>query len=82
MTVSKTRESGMGLSGVLFLIFLVLKLMGVSEMNWIWVFSPLWIPAGIVVLIFLVVLLGGLFLSVPASIVKKVRSSRLDDYKD
>ena len=34
---------GMGLCGVLTVVFIVLKLVGVIEWSWIWVLSPLWI---------------------------------------
>jgi len=31
-------------TGLLFIVFLVLKLTGVIGWSWWWVFSPLWIP--------------------------------------
>lgn len=34
---------GLGLAGVLTVIFFVLKVLGVIDWSWIWVFSPLWI---------------------------------------
>lgn len=34
---------GMGLGGVLTVIFVVLKLTDVIDWSWIWVLSPLWI---------------------------------------
>lgn len=40
---------GIGIGGILTLIFLVLKLAGVIAWPWIWVFAPLWIPIAIVV---------------------------------
>jgi len=48
MSDSNTSSGGMGLTGILFLIFLVLKLTGVGAVaNWSWwaVTSPLWIGA-------------------------------------
>lgn len=38
---------------MLFLLFLGLKLGNVIDWAWIWVFAPLWIPAGIFLLIIL-----------------------------
>ncbi len=35
------------LAGVLFIVFLVLKLTGVIAWSWWWVTAPLWIPAAI-----------------------------------
>ena len=38
-----------GLSGILLIIFIVLKLIGVISWAWVWVLSPLWVS----ILIFL-----------------------------
>lgn len=35
---------GLGFTGVLTLIFVVLKLTNVIQWSWVWVLSPLWIP--------------------------------------
>jgi len=35
-------QAGIGFPGLLFLVFLVLKLTGVINWSWIWVFAPLW----------------------------------------
>ena len=40
---NQTTGGGLGCGGTLFLIFLVLKLLGVIMWSWWWVFSPLWI---------------------------------------
>lgn len=50
---TNTTNSGLGLSTVLFLIFLVLKLCNVIDWSWWWVTSPLWISAGFLVLLFI-----------------------------
>ena len=42
-----TSKNGLGISTILFLIFLTLKLAEVGPVahwSWLWVFSPLWIP--------------------------------------
>lgn len=54
---SKSSSSGIGLTGVLFVVFLVLKLTGNIDWSWWWVTSPLWIPLALVTCIFLLVLL-------------------------
>ena len=58
---SKSSSSGIGLTGVLFVVFLVLKLTGNIEWSWWWVTSPLWIPVALAlsffVIIFFVVIL-------------------------
>lgn len=36
---------------VLFIVFLILKLVGVISWSWWWVFSPIWIPILIAVIL-------------------------------
>ena len=45
---SSSSDSGIGLCGVMFIVFLVLKLCGVIQWSWWWVTGPLWIPAAFV----------------------------------
>jgi len=40
--------------GLLQIIFILLKVIGVVEWSWWWVLSPTWISAGIVIVIFLI----------------------------
>lgn len=47
---------GIGLGGVLFVVFLILKLCSVIDWSWWWVTAPLWIPVAFVLSILLVVL--------------------------
>jgi len=47
-------SSGVGLSTLIFIVFLVLKLTDVIDWSWWWVTAPLWISLLIVVLIFIV----------------------------
>ena len=42
---------------ILFVVFLVLKLVGVSDMSWFWVFFPLWLPIALSCLFLLIVFL-------------------------
>ena len=42
-----------GFCGLLFIVFLVLKLMGVIAWSWLWVTSPIWL--GILLWLFVVV---------------------------
>ena len=48
MSRNDNRNGGLGLGGVLFVVFLILKLTGNISWSWWWVTSPLWIPIGIV----------------------------------
>ena len=45
---NNVRSSGIGLSGAVFLVFLVLKLTGHIDWSWLWVTAPLWLPIGVV----------------------------------
>lgn len=46
-----TTSGGLGLGGVLGVVFIVLKLVGVIDWSWWWVLSPFWISFGLTVLI-------------------------------
>jgi len=50
-------NNGLGFFSVLFLIFLTLKLVGVIQWSWIWVFSPLWGPLLLFIIIITIVAL-------------------------
>nr|DAR47126.1 MAG TPA: transmembrane protein [Caudoviricetes sp.] len=45
---------GLGLCDVLTIVFLVLKLVGVIDWSWWWVFSPTLIALGLYVVVFVV----------------------------
>jgi hypothetical protein len=57
---NKSTSSGIGISGAVFIVFLVLKLTGHINWSWWWVTSPLWIP------IVLVLVFGIIYLIVKA----------------
>lgn len=48
------KEGGVGLGMVLFLIFLVLKLVDVIDWSWWWITAPLWIPLVIGIILILI----------------------------
>ena len=57
MSDSSSSSSGVGVSGLLLVAFVVLKLTKVIDWSWWWVLSPAWIPLCIFIvgaLIFLV----------------------------
>lgn len=45
---SSTSGGGIGLGGVLLILFIALKLTGHINWSWWWVLAPAWIPLGIV----------------------------------
>jgi len=55
-TNSTSSSGGIGICGMLFILFLALKLTGYITWSWWWVTAPLWIPAAVVAAILLVVL--------------------------
>lgn len=48
-------SGGIGIVGVLTIVFVVLKLVGVIAWSWWWVLSPLWISFGLWVVVALIV---------------------------
>lgn len=55
MKIANTAErSGMGLSSVLLVVFIVLKLTDNIDWSWVWVLSPLWIPISLVLTVLVV----------------------------
>ena len=42
MATNSTSSGGIGLGGVLFIVFLVLKLTGTITWSWWWITAPLW----------------------------------------
>ena len=52
MSASASATAGsIGLSGLLAILFVALKLTGVIAWSWWWVLAPVWIPAVILALI-------------------------------
>lgn len=43
----KTSYGGIGFTGLLTIVFITLKLMGVITWSWLWALSPIWISIGI-----------------------------------
>jgi hypothetical protein len=52
-----TGYRGIGFSGLLAIVFITLKLIGVISWSWAWVLSPLWIPVAIILAVLIVWLL-------------------------
>lgn len=52
--MDNTKSGGIGFSGVLAIVFIVLKLVGVINWSWVWVLSPIWIPIMLVIILLLI----------------------------
>lgn len=61
MSAQQTSSSGVTLLGLVFIVFLTLKLCGVITWSWWWVTAPLW---GGVALVALIALIGCISLGV------------------
>lgn len=61
MSESKSSSGGIGFVGVLTLIFITLKLLGVIDWSWWWVLSPLLISWAIALVVILAVMAGSLW---------------------
>lgn len=60
---NQNASGGIGFNSVLFVVFLVLKLLHKIDWSWIWVTAPLWIPIAIlfafsIIWVFAIVLLA------------------------
>ena len=55
---STSSSGGIGFAGLLTILFIGLKLTGYISWSWLWVLSPLWISAGFVLAVLLIVLIG------------------------
>jgi hypothetical protein len=58
---SSASSGGIGVSGLLGVAFVVLKLTGHITWPWLWVLAPFWIPLALVLAAFAVV---GIFLAI------------------
>ena len=47
----KNASGSIGITTILFVVFLVLKLTGVISWSWWWVTAPLWIPFALAVIL-------------------------------
>lgn len=56
MSKSKSVHVDVGFSGILQIIFIVLKLTNVISWSWVWVLSPFWI--GLLLIVFLLIILA------------------------
>ena len=75
MSNSNSTTTGIGLPGLVFIVFLVLKLTKVIDWSWWWVTAPLW---GVIPIILIVVICQVIFLA----IAKRKAEKRFKDFKN
>jgi len=52
------KKIGRTITEVLLIVFIVLKLTGLINWSWLWVLSPFWIPFGLVLFGFIILLIA------------------------
>lgn len=52
---TKSQAGGIGFFGLLTIAFIILKLCGVIQWSWLWVFAPIWIPTALILGISLII---------------------------
>lgn len=57
MSDNNSKRGGIGFSGLLAILFIALKLLGKITWSWLWVLSPIWIPAAIALIICIIILI-------------------------
>lgn len=50
-------NSGIGICGVLTIVFVVLKLVGVINWSWLWVLCPLWINLLLIIIVAVIIVI-------------------------
>ena len=69
---NSSSSSGIGLCGLTFLVFLVLKLVGVIDWSWWWVCAPLWaMPAVLILITIVLLIISGIMDIVEKNYIKK-----------
>lgn len=53
----KNDDSSLSLSGILLVVFIILKLCKVINWSWLWVLSPLWISISLYFIVYFVIYL-------------------------
>lgn len=56
---NNNRSGGIGFFGLLTIAFIVLKLCGIIDWMWLWVFAPLWIPVALAIVLGLAAIITG-----------------------
>lgn len=52
--INNSSGGGVSFTGLLTIVFITLKLIGIIDWSWIWVLSPLWISFIILFIVFII----------------------------
>ena len=55
--LDRVSGSGLNFTGLLTILFIVLKLMKIITWSWFWVLSPLWIPLALAFVFFIIIII-------------------------
>lgn len=61
MSNQNITNSGIGFTGLLTITFIILKLLNKITWSWLWVLSPIWVSASLVLFIIILVILVLIF---------------------
>ncbi len=53
---NSSSTTGIGFCGLLAIVFIVLKLVGVIKWSWVWVLCPIWLPTILAILVIIFIL--------------------------
>jgi uncharacterized protein (DUF983 family) len=70
MDNKNTSSGGLGICGVTFIVFLILKLCDVINWSWWWVTAPIWIPTVLFITICVVVFIVSFIIGAVKYIIK------------
>ena len=76
MSDTQTTSSGIGFTGLLTIVFIVLKLTNYITWSWWWVLSPIWITILFWLSLFLIVLLATGSVAGAATLIAKQRKGK------
>lgn len=68
----RTTSAGVSVVGVITIVFVILKLVGVISWKWVWVFSPIWLSAAFVVGIGILALVGFSIIAIADFVIEMV----------
>jgi len=71
MADKTTVSGGIGFTGLLTIVFIVLKLLGKIDWAWIWVLSPLWISTALFLAIIILIPLITFIIAIIVAAVSK-----------
>lgn len=54
---TQNSSGGVGISGLLGIAFIILRLTGTITWSWLWVLSPFWIPVAFILIVLFIIII-------------------------